>query len=101
MSWQGEFSACSRLTAQDVGRIVGERLQLSRNGLPNDTDGVTAEYVDNNMVGTGKLRAAAIIGQQGGVWATSSQFDVSCTVPHLEHTHEQDPDHGYKHRYLF
>ncbi|KAL7006926.1 profilin, required for normal timing of actin polymerization in response to thermal stress [Cystobasidiomycetes sp. EMM_F5] len=29
------------------------------------------------MVGTGKLRAAAIIGQQGGVWATSSQFDIT------------------------
>ena len=33
-------------------------------------------YVDNNLVGTGKIHQAAILGLQGGVWATSSGFTV-------------------------
>ncbi|KAI0795067.1 profilin [Abortiporus biennis] len=34
-------------------------------------------YVDSNLVGTGKIAKAAILGQQGGVWATSSNFNLS------------------------
>jgi hypothetical protein len=34
-------------------------------------------YVDNNLVGTGKITQAAIIGLKGGVWATSADFNVS------------------------
>ncbi|KAF8603608.1 profilin [Ceratobasidium sp. AG-I] len=34
-------------------------------------------YVDNNLVGSGKVHRAAILGQQGGVWATSPGFTLS------------------------
>ncbi|EDO36356.1 predicted protein [Nematostella vectensis] len=34
-------------------------------------------YVDNNMVGTGKVQRAAIHGLDGSCWATSSGFSVS------------------------
>ncbi|GAA5866267.1 hypothetical protein JCM8547_007222 [Rhodosporidiobolus lusitaniae] len=34
-------------------------------------------YVDSNLVGTGKISKAAIIGQQGGVWAQSAGYDLS------------------------
>src|SRR5258707_15100028 len=33
-------------------------------------------YVDTNLVGTGRVAKAAILGQQGGVWATSQGFEV-------------------------
>ncbi|KAH8103298.1 profilin [Cristinia sonorae] len=35
------------------------------------------DYVDKNLVGTGKISKAAIIGQAGGVWATSAGFNLS------------------------
>ncbi|WFD34972.1 profilin, required for normal timing of actin polymerization in response to thermal stress [Malassezia cuniculi] len=34
-------------------------------------------YVDNNLVGTGKVSQAAILGLKGGVWATASGFNVA------------------------
>ncbi|KIO32639.1 hypothetical protein M407DRAFT_241334 [Tulasnella calospora MUT 4182] len=34
-------------------------------------------YVDSNLLGTGKIAHAAILGQQGGVWATSPGFTLS------------------------
>ncbi|WFD00264.1 profilin, required for normal timing of actin polymerization in response to thermal stress [Malassezia yamatoensis] len=34
-------------------------------------------YVDNNLVGTGKVSQAAIIGLKGGVWAASAGFTIS------------------------
>ncbi|KAJ1026153.1 hypothetical protein NDA18_003812 [Ustilago nuda] len=34
-------------------------------------------YVDTNLVGTGKISQAAIIGLKGGVWATTSDFNVA------------------------
>ncbi|KIK69689.1 hypothetical protein GYMLUDRAFT_34092 [Collybiopsis luxurians FD-317 M1] len=34
-------------------------------------------YVDTNLVGSGRVSQAAIIGLQGGVWATSAGFEVS------------------------
>ncbi|GJE98236.1 profilin [Phanerochaete sordida] len=34
-------------------------------------------YVDTNLVGTGKVAQAAILGQQGGVWAQSAGFNLS------------------------
>jgi len=33
-------------------------------------------YVDTNLVGSGKVSRAAILGQQGGVWAASSGYSV-------------------------
>ncbi|KAJ7472452.1 profilin [Mycena galericulata] len=34
-------------------------------------------YVDTNLVGSGKISKAAILGQQGGVWATSAGYSLS------------------------
>ncbi|KAF9028543.1 profilin [Hymenopellis radicata] len=34
-------------------------------------------YVDTNLVGSGKVAKAAIIGQAGGVWAASAGFTLS------------------------
>ena len=34
-------------------------------------------YVDDHLVGTGKVSKAAIIGKQGGVWAATSGYNVS------------------------
>jgi len=34
-------------------------------------------YVDSNLVGSGKVQQAAIIGLQGGVWAASPGFSLS------------------------
>ncbi|GAA5944851.1 profilin [Sporobolomyces koalae] len=34
-------------------------------------------YVDSNLLGTGKITKAAILGQQGGVWAASSGYNLS------------------------
>jgi len=33
-------------------------------------------YVDTNLVGTGKVARAAILGLKGGVWAASAGFTV-------------------------
>lgn len=34
-------------------------------------------YVDINLVGTGNVTSAAIVGVKGGVWAASAKFTVS------------------------
>ncbi|TEB30892.1 profilin [Coprinellus micaceus] len=34
-------------------------------------------YVDTNLVGSGKVTKAVILGQQGGVWASSSGYVLS------------------------
>lgn len=34
-------------------------------------------YVDSNLVGTGKISRAVILGQQGGVWASSKGYSLS------------------------
>ncbi|KAI0777599.1 profilin [Trametes elegans] len=34
-------------------------------------------YVDTNLVGSGKIFKAAILGQAGGVWASSSGYTIS------------------------
>ncbi|KIM69704.1 hypothetical protein SCLCIDRAFT_720974 [Scleroderma citrinum Foug A] len=34
-------------------------------------------YVDSNLVGTGKVARAAILGQKGGVWAASAGFTLT------------------------
>ncbi|KAJ8508329.1 hypothetical protein ONZ45_g9385 [Pleurotus djamor] len=34
-------------------------------------------YVDTNLVGSGKVTKACILGQQGGVWATSPGFNLA------------------------
>jgi hypothetical protein len=33
-------------------------------------------YVDDQLLATGKISKAAIIGKQGGIWAASSGFQV-------------------------
>ncbi|THH26774.1 hypothetical protein EUX98_g7414 [Antrodiella citrinella] len=34
-------------------------------------------YVDSSLVGSGKIARAAILGQAGGVWATSAGYNLS------------------------
>ncbi|KAG8934975.1 profilin, required for normal timing of actin polymerization in response to thermal stress [Tulasnella sp. 419] len=34
-------------------------------------------YVDTNLVGSGKVSKAAILGRKGGVWATTPGFNLS------------------------
>ncbi|KAN0082524.1 Profilin [Tylopilus felleus] len=34
-------------------------------------------YVDSNLLGTGKVQKAAILGQKGGVWAKSHGYELS------------------------
>ncbi|EJD07866.1 profilin [Fomitiporia mediterranea MF3/22] len=34
-------------------------------------------YVDDNLVGTGKISRAAILGLQGGVWASSAGYNLT------------------------
>ncbi|KAH7890520.1 profilin, partial [Phlebopus sp. FC_14] len=34
-------------------------------------------YVDANLLGTGKIQKAAILGQKGGIWAISSGYKLS------------------------
>jgi len=34
-------------------------------------------YVDDHLIGTGKVQKAAILGQAGGVWAISKGYDLS------------------------
>ncbi|KAE8329910.1 profilin-1A [Aspergillus sergii] len=34
-------------------------------------------YIDSNLVGSGKFSRAAILGQQGGVWAASPGYELS------------------------
>ncbi len=36
-------------------------------------------YVDTNLVGSGKLAKAAILGTDGSVWATSADFPLSAS----------------------
>jgi len=36
-------------------------------------------YVETNLVGTGKVSRAAILGQKGGVWAASAGYNLSAT----------------------
>ncbi|KAB8209763.1 profilin [Aspergillus parasiticus] len=51
-------------------------------------------YVDNNLLGSGKISRAAILGQRGGVWASSPGYQLSTEEQHavndayknLEHT---------------
>lgn len=35
-----------------------------------------AAYVDDQLLATGKVNKAAIIGKQGGIWAASSGYQV-------------------------
>ncbi|KAF5354176.1 hypothetical protein D9756_007081 [Leucocoprinus leucothites] len=35
------------------------------------------EYVDKNLVGSGRIAKAAILGLQGGVWSKSPGFEIS------------------------
>lgn len=41
-----------------------------------------AAYVDTNLVGSGMITKAAILGQQGGVWATTAGYNVRSDLDH-------------------
>ncbi|SCV66884.1 BQ2448_5530 [Microbotryum intermedium] len=34
-------------------------------------------YCDSNLIGTGKITRCAILGQQGGVWASSAGYELA------------------------
>lgn len=54
-------------------------LAHSRTGSPVISR-FTAAYVDDQLLKSGKVARGAILGQQGGVWATSAGFAVSTNV---------------------
>jgi hypothetical protein len=70
MSWQGTSTLSKTLPVQMI--IV--LLRLTSNV---GTGCWFLAYVDTNLLGTGLFDNAAILGQAGGVWATSSDFNVS------------------------
>jgi len=70
MSWQGE--SIRRTTSG----VPSERTHTALDHLPS----LTTAYVDDHLVGTGKVSKAAIIGKQGGVWAASNGYNVSSTL---------------------
>lgn len=35
------------------------------------------EYIDSSLIGSGKIKEAAIIGLDGAIWANSNGFDIS------------------------
>lgn len=41
-----------------------------------------AAYVDDQLVRTGKVSKAAILGKQGGIWAASKGYNVSLRILH-------------------
>lgn len=42
---------------------------------------IRTAYVDSNLVGSGKVAEAAILGLAGGVWASSAGFTVRLVSP--------------------
>jgi hypothetical protein len=51
---------------------------------PSYNDLSIAAYVDNNLLGTGKIAKAAILGAGGGVWAASAGYTVCSASISLE-----------------
>ena len=62
MSWQGQYRQSKLRDLYTKGA---------------DRDVALVAYVDTNLLGSGRVSKAAIIGQQGGIWATSAGFTVS------------------------
>ncbi|KAE8156911.1 profilin [Aspergillus tamarii] len=50
-------------------------------------------YVDQNLLGTGKIARAAILGQQGGVWAHSNGYELSTEEQRAVIDAYNDPGH--------
>ena len=50
-------------------------------------------YVDNNLVGTGKVSSACIVGLKGGVWASSPSLNLSTEEQHAIIQGLADPSH--------
>ncbi|KAE8541292.1 hypothetical protein D1P53_002650 [Cryptococcus gattii VGV] len=54
---------------------------------------VVTSYVDDHLVATGKVKKAAILGKQGGVWAASSGYNLSQQEQNsITQTFFQQPD---------
>ncbi|KAI0691432.1 profilin [Cytidiella melzeri] len=49
-------------------------------------------YVDSNLVGSGKVAKAAIVGAQGGVWASTAGFNLSSEEQKVITTLHASPD---------
>ncbi|KAJ3282926.1 hypothetical protein HDU79_009549 [Rhizoclosmatium sp. JEL0117] len=64
----------------DILQKNKEKLVTYLTGFHNDrTGGSTEGYVDNQLIGTGKIAHAAIRGHDGSLWATSAGFDINAT----------------------
>jgi hypothetical protein len=59
-------SSCWNMSWQGINLLIYPNLLLSS----------SVAYVDTNLVGTGKIAKAAILGLAGGVWATTPGFTV-------------------------
>ncbi|KAG1715612.1 hypothetical protein ID866_1536 [Astraeus odoratus] len=64
--------AASRVAALEE-KIMAEAEALNEAALAE----MEATYVDKNLVGTGKVSRAAILGQKGGVWAATPGYTLS------------------------
>ncbi len=73
MSWQGEYI----LSHPSPTLLIS--YHYLHNLLHHPQHHQTA-YVDQSLVGSGKIARAAILGQKGGVWATSPGYTVSTEV---------------------
>lgn len=76
-----EVSTDKEFTSHDeVGVNGGSWIRPCRGNVrpsPVPSELSDAAYVDGNLLGTGKLNRAAIIGLAGGIWAASAGYSVS------------------------
>lgn len=57
--------------------VLAKCVQVSCGGRSKaNTDCFYLAYIDSNLVGSGKVSKACIIGLQGGVWAKSAGYEV-------------------------
>ncbi|KAE8347841.1 profilin-1A [Aspergillus arachidicola] len=50
-------------------------------------------YIDSHLLGSGKISRAAILGQQGGVWAASPGFELSTDEQQAITEAHNNPEH--------
>lgn len=78
-----EVSTDKEFTGHDEVGVKGEswirpcRGNVRPRPRPVPSELSDAAYVDGNLLGTGKLNRAAIIGLAGGIWAASAGYSVS------------------------
>lgn len=81
MSWQGKY-----ITSIHHRPIPQSQPHPNVSPFPFDPTNTNppyphhTAYVDQSLVGTGKVARAAILGQKGGVWAASPGYTVSLAI---------------------